>query len=73
MKVVDFRTRQPVEQIPIAIDDGEHHSRLRRVLLNFLIDAESLGIGWSTLRSWLVSALRYVDAKIAQQQPGKRQ
>lgn len=72
MKVVDFRTREPIDQTPITVDEGEHHSRQQRVLKNFLIDAQALGIRWTEVRSWLLNALAYVDAKIVQQQNGKK-
>jgi len=72
MSVVDFRTREPIDQTPITIDEGEHHSRQQRVLKNFLIDSGCLGIRWTEVRAWLINALAYVDAKIVQQQHGGR-
>jgi len=72
MTIVDFRTRQPLDQTPITLDEGEHHSRQQRVLKNFLIDSGALGIRWTEVRAWLVNALAYVDAKIVQQQNGRR-
>lgn len=72
MPVIDIRTRQPVEEVPIAVDDGAHNDRLVRVLRNFLIDAECLGIPWTTIRAWLMNALGFVDAKIVQQQNGTK-
>lgn len=72
MKVVDFRTREPIDQTPITIDHSEHHSRQQRVLKNFLIDSGALGIRWTEVRAWLVNALAYVDAKIIQQQNGTK-
>ena len=71
--VIDLRTRQPVETAPIAVDHGEHHSRMVRVLKNFLIDAETLGISLTTIRAWLVNTLAYVDAKIVMHQNRTKQ
>lgn len=72
-KIIDIRTREPVEAAPIAIDHGEHHSRMCRVLKNFLIDAETLGISLTTIRAWLLNTLAYVDAKIVLHQNRTKQ
>ena len=72
MSIVDFRTRQPIDQTPITGDDGAYHTAMQRVLKNFLVDAPALGIRWPEIRAWLVNALAYVDAKIAQQQNGRK-
>lgn len=64
MSVIDIRTRQTVDAGPVTESDDHDHSRQMRVLKNFLIDSEAFGIRWTDIRSWLVNALAYVDAKI---------
>lgn len=63
--VIPRATALPPAPEVICIDDEHAASRLARIVRNALVDAESHGIGLEAMRTLLINALQYIDAKIA--------
>lgn len=64
--VVNFPIIPRSTVIPIAVPDDEHAAtRLARVFRTALAEAEGAGISLNEMRTLLVNALQYIDAKIA--------